>query len=37
LLVGAALACATVRFLWPLVADAAEVVVVPHEQEVGVG
>jgi glycerol uptake facilitator-like aquaporin len=36
-LVGAALACAAVRLLWPLIADAAEVVVVPHEREIGVG
>jgi glycerol uptake facilitator-like aquaporin len=35
--VGAALACAVVRLLWPLVSDAAAVVVVPHEQEVGLG
>jgi glycerol uptake facilitator-like aquaporin len=36
-LVGAALACATVRFLWPQAADASDIVVVPHEEEVGVG
>ncbi|HEV7664038.1 MAG TPA: aquaporin [Chloroflexota bacterium] len=35
-LLGAALACAAARFLWPLVNDAADVVV-PHEQEAGVG
>ncbi len=32
-LVGASLACATVRFLWPGIADSADVVLVPHEQE----
>jgi arsenate reductase len=36
-LIGAALACTLARFLWPHVSDAAEVIVVPHEQEVGVG
>jgi glycerol uptake facilitator-like aquaporin len=36
-LVGSAVACAAVRLLWPQLADAAERVVVPHEQEVGVG
>jgi len=39
--VGAVLACTTIRYLWPRVGDAAEVVVLPHEsereQEVGVG
>jgi arsenate reductase len=35
-LAGAAVACVTVRFLWPRVADSAEVVLVPHEQEAGV-
>jgi len=35
--IGAAGACAVVRFLWPQLADTAEEVVVPHEQEVGVG
>jgi glycerol uptake facilitator-like aquaporin len=30
---GAILACATVRFLWPRIADSAEVVLLPHEQE----
>jgi arsenate reductase len=30
---GAVLACATARFLWPRIADSAEVVLVPHEQE----
>jgi glycerol uptake facilitator-like aquaporin len=34
---GAAVAWATVRALWPRVADAAERVVVPHEEEVSVG
>jgi len=33
---GAVLACATVRFLWPTIADSTEVVLVPHEQEVEV-
>jgi glycerol uptake facilitator-like aquaporin len=40
-LVGAALACALARFLWPQISTAAEVVAIPHEQEkmqeVGVG
>ena len=40
-IVGAALACATIRYLWPRVGDAAEAVQLPHEsereQEVGVG
>ena len=36
-LIGAVLACAVVRFLWPQLADGAEEVVVPHEHEVGVG
>jgi glycerol uptake facilitator-like aquaporin len=35
-LVGAALACALARFLWPEISDAAEVIVVPREQEVRV-
>jgi len=30
---GAMLACAAVRFLWPRMADSAEIVLVPHEQE----
>ena len=30
---GAILACATVRFLWPGIANSAEVVLAPHEQE----
>jgi arsenate reductase len=34
---GAALACVAVRVLWPRVAEETEQVVVPHEQEVGVG
>jgi arsenate reductase len=36
-LIGAAVACAAVRVLWPQLADAAEGVVVAHEREVGVG
>jgi glycerol uptake facilitator-like aquaporin len=35
--VGALFACAAVRLLWPRLEEAAEVVVVPHEREVGVG
>ncbi|MGI9148623.1 MAG: aquaporin [Chloroflexota bacterium] len=35
--IGAAAACAAVRFLWPQLADAADGIVVPHEREVGVG
>ena len=31
--VGAIVACATVRFLWPGLADSAQVLLVPHEQE----
>jgi arsenate reductase len=31
--VGAALACATIRILWPHIADAADEVLVPHEPE----
>ncbi len=30
---GAVLACATVRFLWPRIADSAAVILVPHEHE----
>ena len=36
-LAGAAVACAAVRFLWPRVGEEAEVLVVPHQQEVRVG
>ena len=36
-LIGAAVACAAIRFLWPQLADATEGVVVPREREVGVG
>ena len=40
-IIGAALACATIRYHWPRVGDAAEAVLLPHEsereQEVGVG
>jgi arsenate reductase len=32
-IVGAALACGTIRFLWPRVADAADEVLIPHEHE----
>jgi len=36
-LIGAAVACGAVRFLWPRLADSARRAIVPHEQEVGVG
>jgi glycerol uptake facilitator-like aquaporin len=32
-LVGAALACGSIRFLWPRVANAADEMLIPHEQE----